>query len=233
MKRENHLSRTKAIDGFFGYYTSRRLSYLTTRLAISLGISANAVSLISLFFAFGASLILFLNLNTSFFLILGACLVQFAGVLDASDGEIARLTQTDSEFGAWLDSFTDRIKEFIYFSAAGFFVLRSPDYSNFLVMGLILASLYSNFLSGYITDTKKHLLKEKRKNQFYKGKFYLGMTDTRDFLFIVAFILEIFSFSGMFYLLWVYGVVFNFIILVQIVLSVKEIKAFAENKKDE
>ncbi len=226
------MHKTKPVDGIVGYYTARRLSCFTTRFAIFLGISANVLTLASLIAGLGAAFILFLHLNTPFYLILGAFLVFLAGVLDASDGEVARLTQTGSDFGAWLDSFTDRIKEFFYFSAVGFFVLDTGKHSFFVVIILMLASLYSNVLSGYITDTKKYLLKDQRKKQFSKGRFYLGMTDTRDFLLIIAFVLEIFHFSGMFYLLCAFGVFFNGALLVQIILSVKEIKNFSQKQKN-
>jgi hypothetical protein len=93
-----------------------------------------------------------------------------------------------------------------------------------LIFLLTLLAIFGNWISGYITDTKKYMLREKRKKQITKGRFYLGMTDTRDFLLIVAFVLEIFTIKGFLYLLYFYGLVFMIPLIWQIFSSVKHIK---------
>ncbi len=225
-------NRLKPIDGIFGFYTTRRLSLATTWISLKIGVSPNVLTVLSLISAFGASAILFLKLTSITWLILGALLVQLAGVLDASDGEVARLANKGTRFGAWLDSFTDRIKEFVYFAATGYFVLYTAKYNFYLVFTLMCLAIFNNIISGYITDTKKNLLKDQRARQFTIGRFYFGMTDTRDFFLIIAFVLQIFKVNGMFYLLILYGVGFIPAIIFQIFKSVKTIKRFdLEQKK--
>ena len=48
---------------------------------------------------------------------LAALLFQLAAVIDCSDGEVARLTFTDSPFGAWLDITLDNLVHMAIFVA--------------------------------------------------------------------------------------------------------------------
>ena len=81
------------------------LAIRLSHMFIKAGWSANAVTLLSLFFGVGGS-ILFYSQNR-WINLLGIALVVFAAVLDCCDGQIARLTHTSSQLGRVLDGTVD------------------------------------------------------------------------------------------------------------------------------
>src|SRR5699024_5884068 len=81
---------------------SRRLSFVFAKI----GVTPNAVSVFSFIVAFAACLLIALRASTHNWL--PAALLLLSLILDCSDGEVARLTSSTSELGAWLDAFTDR-----------------------------------------------------------------------------------------------------------------------------
>lgn len=85
----------------------RRLSRPITRLAIALGITANQVSVLSLLVGFTAVWCFWGATPTS--AALGLLLYALSVVLDHCDGEVARLTLTESRLGEWLDMASDTV----------------------------------------------------------------------------------------------------------------------------
>lgn len=79
-----------------------------SRVLADLHIHPNYITLLSLIFAFCA----FIFYWRGIFLLGVSCFV-LCGLLDTFDGEIARLNNSKSKFGAFLDSTVDRINEFI------------------------------------------------------------------------------------------------------------------------
>jgi hypothetical protein len=53
-------------------------------------------------------------------MIIGAVGVQVSIIIDCADGEVARYTGVSSQFGAWLDAATDRIKEYALYAGLAF-----------------------------------------------------------------------------------------------------------------
>ena len=53
-------------------------------------------------------------------LVIGGILVQLSFVVDCMDGQFARYSKKFSDFGAWLDRISDRVKDFVYFFALAF-----------------------------------------------------------------------------------------------------------------
>jgi phosphatidylglycerophosphate synthase len=53
-------------------------------------------------------------------MIVGAIGVQASIIIDCADGEVARFTGVSSQFGAWLDAATDRIKEYGLYAGLAF-----------------------------------------------------------------------------------------------------------------
>ncbi len=96
-----------AIDTRLDQRLHRPLSRHLTRLAVMLGLSANAVSLASL--AVGMLAVWCLAQATIRSAVLGIALYFVAAVLDHVDGEVARLTYADSKLGEWLDLVVDTI----------------------------------------------------------------------------------------------------------------------------
>ena len=94
-------------EGFVDRYFNRKLSRWFTRLFLVMGLSPNSITalagLIGLVSAAG------FGLGTYGAGIMAALLFQFAAVIDCCDGEVARLTFTESPFGAWLDILLDNL----------------------------------------------------------------------------------------------------------------------------
>jgi CDP-diacylglycerol--glycerol-3-phosphate 3-phosphatidyltransferase len=77
---------------------------------------------------------------------LGGVLIIVAGVLDALDGSLARLTNRVSKFGAFLDSTTDRLAEgAIYFGILYAFMQRGMNWVAYLIFFALLGSLMVSY----------------------------------------------------------------------------------------
>ena len=85
----------------------RRLSRPLTRLALALGLTANQVSLSSLLV--GLLAVWGFWHATPRSALAGLVLYAAAVVLDHSDGEVARLTHSESRLGEWLDVTSDTV----------------------------------------------------------------------------------------------------------------------------
>ena len=85
----------------------RRLARPLTRLALALGLTANQVSLASLLVGL-LSVWSFWH-ATAWSALAGLALYVAAVVLDHSDGEVARLTHSESRLGEWLDVTSDTV----------------------------------------------------------------------------------------------------------------------------
>ena len=85
----------------------RRLSRPLTRIAIAAGLTPNQVSLLSLLVGLFAVWGFWRATPAS--ALLGLALYAVAVVLDHCDGEVARLTLSESRFGEWLDVVADTV----------------------------------------------------------------------------------------------------------------------------
>ena len=132
-------------DGFYSTFVLRRLSKPLTGLAIRLGLSPNAVSLISL--AIGLLAAVLFSLGSLPATVAAALLLQLSIVVDCVDGEVARRTRRFSTLGAWLDASTDRVKEFAVYAglAAGY----GGDRSIWLLAGVVLVMQTVRHMSDY------------------------------------------------------------------------------------
>lgn len=174
----------KRPDGLFGSFMTRPVSPYVVYLAHSIGLSPNAVSILSFVFCLAGAITVFYCQSIPYMLV-AALLWWIGAILDAVDGDLARFIKIKSPFGGWLDSFLDRIKEFTIFSVFGY--LAFYHYSNpvFLLMGVI--SIFTCVMSGYISDTKKLFIKGERKPELkFSKKYIFGMVDTRDFFVILS-----------------------------------------------
>ena len=91
--------------------------------------------------------------------IVAAILWWFAAIFDAADGDLARYIGKSSTFGGWLDSLFDRMKELLIFGVLGYVAYKNYNNELYLLLGFL--SIFTNVMSGWISDTKK-LLIEKR-----------------------------------------------------------------------
>jgi len=95
------------IDTRLDLVLHRRLSRPVSRTAVSLGIGPNLITIASGVMGLAAAATFALGTPAS--LVVGLLVYVLAVVLDHADGEVARLTLTESAFGEWLDAVVDTV----------------------------------------------------------------------------------------------------------------------------
>ncbi|WP_338600647.1 archaetidylinositol phosphate synthase [Sulfolobus tengchongensis] len=98
-------------------------------------IRANYITVLGLIFA----IIYFLEIM-SYNIILGIIFLIISALMDAIDGEVARVSNTVSPFGSFLDSTLDRVEDILYISA--FIFLGFSSYLVAIAVGLSLVISY-------------------------------------------------------------------------------------------
>lgn len=81
----------------------RPISYPGAWLAVRLGLSANQVTLCSVFVVLVAGLLM--GMGSKNIAVLGAVLFNIYALMDCVDGHVARVKQEASKYGGWLDAF--------------------------------------------------------------------------------------------------------------------------------
>ena len=111
-------------------------------------ITPNCVTSSSLFLCLATGVLLSTGMPQ--LLIVSAVLVQLVFILDCLDGQLARYRNESSNFGAWYDRITDRVKDFlIYFSIAwGHFRI----YQDWKIWPLAMTSLFFVYLFDYYVN---------------------------------------------------------------------------------
>ncbi len=110
-----------------------------TRAAMALGVSANAVTGLSLLAGAGAGVLLAYGHFG-----VAALLFATASLGDALDGLVARATRTESAGGALFDASVDRYEEFLAFGGLAIFFR-----SNGWLLALTLLALVGSFMVSY------------------------------------------------------------------------------------
>ena len=108
----------RADDGFYSTFVMRKLSRKVSMLAVKRGWTPNQITVTSLILALVVSG--FFATGWWPLMIVGAIGVQASIIIDCADGEVARFTGVSSQFGAWLDAATDRIKEYALYAGLAF-----------------------------------------------------------------------------------------------------------------
>jgi phosphatidylglycerophosphate synthase len=144
-------------EGFVDRYFNRKVSRGFTRLFLELGLSPNSITvlagLIGLVAAAGFAL------GTYSVGILAALLFQLAAVIDCCDGEVARLTFTESPFGAWLDIALDNLVHMAIFAgiAVGLYTTQSGQEDDWVPLALGGAAVLGNGLSFLLVDKAQRI----------------------------------------------------------------------------
>ncbi len=126
----------RADDGFYSTFVLRKFSRKVSMFSVKRGWTPNQITITSLIFALVVSG--FFATGWWPLMIVGAIGVQLSIIIDCADGEVARFTGVSSQFGAWLDAATDRIKEYAIY--AGLTIGASHHGMNLwpLAMGLMV-----------------------------------------------------------------------------------------------
>lgn len=139
-------------EGFVDRYFNRKLSRWFTRLFLAVGLSPNSITilatLVGLVSAAG------FGMGTYAAGVVAAVLFQLAAVIDCCDGEVARLTFTESPFGAWLDIAMDNIVHMAIFAgiAAGLYVTQVGQDRAWITLVLGAAAVLGNGVSFLLVE---------------------------------------------------------------------------------
>lgn len=104
------------------------------------GISADVLTVMGVVFALIAGALIVTG-----HLLLGFFAVIFSGIPDLLDGPVAHAMQSTSKRGAFIDSFSDRISDFILFGSIGWYFMDKGD------NGVALVSFASYGLASFIS----------------------------------------------------------------------------------
>ena len=140
----------------FGYFVLRRFSYYLAWLFIRLGVSANKVTGISIMIGFVGCILLAFGSYGG--MVVGALILNIWALLEYVDGNVARATNSSSDYGAFIDDLNVYIISVIFFISAGigafnrpdtylssaiqFFLPINIDRSIFLILGGLSSSFY-------------------------------------------------------------------------------------------
>ena len=124
-------------EGLVDTYLNRIIGQPLTKLFIRYGMSANAVTVLSA----GTGLLAAASFATLHYAmgLLGALLFQLAAVLDCCDGDVARQTGTQSEWGARLDLYSDYLSYAAVFVAIGWRVSMAEANFSACLSGIVAA----------------------------------------------------------------------------------------------
>ncbi|MCK4837069.1 MAG: CDP-alcohol phosphatidyltransferase family protein [Candidatus Aminicenantes bacterium] len=142
-------------------YINRPLATLVVRALLNTPVTPNQVTVVGFFIGIIAAF-LYLGANHYYFIAAGI-LVQVSSVLDGADGMLARLRNSCSDYGGFLDLFLDRINDYFMFSgviAGNYLVTRN---FKFLIFCLFCLALY--FLQINLYYLTKFYKKDYRSGQ--------------------------------------------------------------------
>lgn len=134
-------------EGFVDRFFNRKLSRWFTRVFLAFGFSPNAVTLVATGIGLiSAACFAFGSYQAG---VIAAVLFQLSAVIDCCDGEVARLTFTESPFGAWLDIALDNVVHMAIFVgiAAGSYMRVMGHEGAWAPLALGAAAVLGNALS--------------------------------------------------------------------------------------
>ncbi len=175
-------------EGFVDHYFNRKLSRWFTWGFLAVGFSPNAVTLV----ATGIGLISAACFAVGSYQagVIAAVLFQLSAVIDCCDGEVARLTFTESPFGAWLDIALDNVVHMAIFVgiAAGSYLRVVGDDGAWIPLVLGAAAVLGNALSfTLVNKAQKIKTASEWKTPLHAAwsDFVLKNVASRDFSVIV------------------------------------------------
>lgn len=106
------------------HYFARKIALLIAAVFFKLGISANAVSFLSL--AAGISGAVLIAAGNFWVIILGGVLMQVWLILDKTDGIVARLKNSPTKFGEFFEEFNGSLIAVLFFGSIGYASSKFP-----------------------------------------------------------------------------------------------------------
>jgi len=175
-------------EGFVDRYFNRKVSRWFTRIFLAVGASPNAITMLAT--VLGLLAAVGFGLGTYESAIVAALLFQFAAVIDCCDGEVARLTFTESAFGAWLDIAMDNVVHMAIFAgiAVGAYQQTAEQAEAWIPLALGAAAVLGNASSfALVTRAQKIKAASGWKTPVHAvwSEFMLKNVASRDFSVIV------------------------------------------------
>ena len=175
-------------EGFVDRFFNRKVSRWFTRLFLALGLSPNPITMLAALVGLVAAV--GFGVGTYSAGIIAALLFQLAAIIDCCDGEVARLTFTESPFGAWLDIAMDNVVHMAIFAgiAVGSYLQMAGSEGAWVPLALGAAAVVGNGLSFWLV-TRAQKIKAasawKTSVQAAWSDFMLKNVASRDFSVIV------------------------------------------------
>ncbi len=175
-------------EGWVDTYFNRKVSALLSRLFLALRLSPNAITLVATAIGLLAAAA-FARGNYAAGLV-GALLFQLSAIVDCCDGEVARLTFTESPFGEKLDIMTDNVVHMAIFAGIGWgsFVAQGGWQNThplaWLPLALSGAAVFANIMSLWLVTRAKALQARKTwpdPERAARVEFILKNMASRDF----------------------------------------------------
>ncbi|MBK5282908.1 MAG: CDP-alcohol phosphatidyltransferase family protein, partial [Nitrospiraceae bacterium] len=175
-------------EGFVDRFFNRKVSRWFTRIFLAAGLSPNVITILATLVGlvaaagFGAG-----TYSTG---IIAALLFQLAAIIDCCDGEVARLTFTESPFGAWLDITMDNVVHMAIFAgiAVGFYMRLAGSDGAWVPLALGSAAVLGNGLSFWLVTRAQKIKASsgwKTPVQAAWSDFMLKNVASRDFSVVV------------------------------------------------
>ena len=175
-------------EGFVDRFFNRKISRWFTRIFLAGGFSPNAITILAA--VVGLVSAAGFGLGTYSAGIIAALLFQLAAIIDCCDGEVARLTFTESPFGAWLDIAMDNVVHMAIFAgiAVGSYLRADGSDGAWVPLALGSAAVLGNGLSFWLV-TRAQKIKAasgwRTPVQAAWSDFMLKNVASRDFSVIV------------------------------------------------
>ena len=172
------------------------------------GLTPNLATLVMFLCSLVSFLILIFFENYFWF----GIMVFITGIFDGIDGSIARLNNSITKYGGFLDSFMDRLSEFIILLAL---LIDRWNQTLWLIIDMKLIIFLSFFASIMISYTRS------RAETFYKGDYDIGLMARSERLFYLFLISLISFFIG-----YLNEFLFGFFLLVSLTAIYRAIKIY-------
>jgi phosphatidylglycerophosphate synthase len=175
-------------EGFVDRFFNRKISRWFTRIFLAAGLSPNVITIIATLVGLAAATCF--GVGTYSAGIVAALLFQLAAIIDCCDGEVARLTFTESPFGAWLDIAMDNVVHTAIFAgiAAGSYLRVAGSDGAWIPLALGAAAVLGNGLSFWLVTRAQKIKSSsgwKTPVQAAWSDFMLKNVASRDFSVIV------------------------------------------------
>lgn len=156
--------KNKIVEEGYDLVFSRPLGFVIAKVLSKIGLTPTNISVLGMLIGVSGGVMLYWQ-DSLLFTSVGGLLVIIAGVFDSADGQAARLYNTHTEMGRYLDMFNDMLVFISCYVAGLHFFLDQYTWFGVWAIGLT---------SGYVHSLKSNIY------EFYKGEFlHFSLTDSK------------------------------------------------------